>query len=367
MERPPSQQRETMDESDTHGQPRRNSFTPSMRRERPILRSSPLAGASFSADGAGNVVEHTSALDEEIARRRTMLPGVNDEDLARLAKLSPSTPALSPSSSPSPSRKGSLETTDESQPRRARPSFISLAPQGSRPGSRDSLVPPTPTSPTLRARHSSPHLAVTAKPSPPDSGPGPANWMTAAPTPSFSRMGVRGSGVIMPVKASSRAGEQIRLKSTPNQPGSITTRPKTQPGSSTKPRSLRSFRSMSGILRGNGASEHDKQVSSMPTSISPSGSRSRASSFEVGVREDSASSSPTSPTTPDDAIDMKGHRHFGSMRGPAVADYDTEPSLFSEDAGVTGVTRDQAGLEEKESASRVKRIWTKVRKWRAHS
>lgn len=337
-----------------------------------MLRSSPLAGASYSADGAGNVVEHTSALEEEIARRRTMQVGLNDEDLSRLANISPtsssSTPALSYASSPNPSRKGSIETIEDLQaPRRARPSFISLAPQGSRPGSRDSLVPPTPTSPTLRARHSSPHLAVNTKPSPPDSGPGPANWMTAAPTPSFSRMGVRGSGVVMPVKASSRAGEQIRLKSTPNQLGSVTTRPNTQPGASTKPRSLRSFRSMSRILGGNGAAAGEKQVPSMPTASSLPGSRSRASSFEAGGCESCASSSPTSPTTPNDIVDMKALRKFGSVRGPAIADPNTGPSLFSEDAGVAGAVRDQVGLDEKETAGRVKRIWTKVRKWRAHA
>ncbi|KDN44329.1 hypothetical protein RSAG8_05593, partial [Rhizoctonia solani AG-8 WAC10335] len=171
MERPPSQLKEIFDESDVPKQPRRNSSTPSMLRDRPTLRSSPLAGSSFSADGAGNVVEHTSALEEELARRRTMLPGLNDEELAMLAASSPSslTPALSFSSSPNPSLKGSVETTEESQsPRRARPSFISLA-QGPRPGSRGSLAPPTPTSPTLRARHSSPHLAIIADPSPPDS------------------------------------------------------------------------------------------------------------------------------------------------------------------------------------------------------
>ncbi|CAE6474848.1 unnamed protein product [Rhizoctonia solani] len=334
------------------GRPGRDSFTPSMKRERPILRSSPLAGASFSADGAGNVVEHTSALEEELARRRTMLPGLSDDELAGLAASSPSSsvPTLSFSSSPNLSRKESLETTEEPRtPRRARPSFISLSPQGSRPGSRGSLAPPTPTSPTLRARHSSPHLAVIPEPNSPDSGPGPANWMTAAPAPSFSRMGVRGSGVVMPVKASSRAGERIRLKSTPDQPAGITARPATQPGASTKRRSLKSFRSMS-ILRKNGAAEHEREVPSMPAIIPPP-PLSSASSFES-----IPTSSLASPITLSDSIHDKAHR----QHAPSIAGSDLEPPLFSE-------TTNQVGLEEKESAGRMKRLLSKVRKWRAQS
>ncbi|CAE6501968.1 unnamed protein product [Rhizoctonia solani] len=335
------------------GRPGRDSFTPSMKRERPILRSSPLAGASFSADGAGNVVEHTSALEEELARRRTMLPGLSDDELAGLAASSPSSsvPTLSFSSSPNLSRKESLETTEEPRtPRRARPSFISLSPQGSRPGSRGSLAPPTPTSPTLRARHSSPHLAVITEPKLPDSGPGPANWMTAAPAPSFSRMGVRGSGVVMPVKASSWAGERIKLKSTPNQPA----RPVTQPTASTKPRSLKSFRSMS-ILRKKALVEHEREVPRMPTTVSPPSPQSSASSFQ---------STPTpslaSPITLSDAFNDKVHGQRSPIHAPSIAGSDSGPSLFSE-------TTNQVGPEEKEGASRMRRLLSKVRKWRAQS
>ncbi|KAF8686569.1 hypothetical protein RHS04_00061 [Rhizoctonia solani] len=256
MSHPSSQPKETLNESDayrSHGQqPRRNSFTPSVRRERPQLRSSPLAGASYSTDGAGNVVEHTSALEEEIARRRSMLPGINTDDLARLAMLSPSTPALSYSSSPSPSRQGSIELNTEHQgPRRARPSFISLAPQKSY----ESLAPPTPTSPTLRARHSSPHLGIEAKSSPlhttptSSAGPATANWMTAAPSPSFSRVAARGSGVILPVKASSRAGQQIRMRSNPSRPATSADLSSAEPQSLPKPQSLNSLRPMSRLLR----------------------------------------------------------------------------------------------------------------------
>ncbi|CAE7158488.1 unnamed protein product [Rhizoctonia solani] len=348
------------DECDAHRpysqQPRRNSLTPSMKRERPMLRSSPLAGTSYSADGAGNVVEHTSALEEEITRRRTGLPGLNGDELARLAALPSSSLSISTYASPNTSRKGSLETTEDPYaPRRARPSFISLSPQGSRPGSRGSLVPPTPTSPTnspaLRERHSSPHLAAAAKPNPPESGPGPANWMTAAPSPSFSRMGVHGSGVVMPVKAFSRAGERIKLKSTPGQPGGDSTRPDAHPGASTKPRSLKSFRSMSRLLLGNDATEHERDVPPMPTSISPPGPRSYASSSE--------SSSPTSPTTPNDST--RSHRQLI----PLIAD--TEPPLFSDGAAATGLAEDQVGPEEKEGAGRMRRLLSKVRKWRTQS
>ncbi|KAG8731103.1 hypothetical protein FRC11_005141 [Ceratobasidium sp. 423] len=334
-------------------QPRRDSLTPSMRRERPALRSSPLAGPSYSADGAGNVVEHTSALEEEIARRRTALAGFSDEDLVKLAHLPPSTPALSHSSSPNPSRQGSLETTEDPQTRRARPSFISLEPQGSRPGSRGSLAPPTPTSPTLRARHSSPHLAVIANPKP---ELGPANWMTAAPAPSFSRTAVHGSGVVLPVKASSKAGERIRQKSTPNQPASTTGRPNTQPQSSAKPRSLRSFRSMGRILRGNETTEHERAVPPTPTPLSPSGPRSRASSFDSGA------SSLADPVTPDKP-NTKDRGHFSSMRTPAISDPGEKPALFPEGVGVAGVPAEQLSLE----GGRMKRLLSKVRKWRAHA
>ncbi|KAL5639534.1 hypothetical protein ACGC1H_006232 [Rhizoctonia solani] len=360
MELPTPQLKEVFDESDAQRpyseRPRRNSFTPSMKRERPMLRSSPLAGPSFSADGAGNVVEHTSALEEEMARRRTMLPGLSDDELAKLAATppSPSAPPSPFSTSPNLSRKGSLERTEEPQtPRRARPSFISLSPQGSRPGSRGSLAPPTPTSPTLRARHSSPHLAAMPEPNLPDSGPGPANWMTAAPAPSFSRMGARSSGVVMPVKASSRAGERIRLKSSPNQPAGTAarpaTRPATQPAASTRRRSLKSFRSMS-ILRKNGAAEHEREVPSMPAIIPPP-PLSSASSFES-----TPTSSLASPITLSDSIHDKAHR----QHAPSIAGSDLEPPLFSE-------TTNQVGLEEKESAGRMKRLLSKVRKWRTQS
>ncbi|CAE6471338.1 unnamed protein product [Rhizoctonia solani] len=359
MERPPIQLKEPFDESDGRSphsqQPRRNSLTPSIRRERPALRSSPLAGPSYSADGAGNVVEHTSALEEEIARRRTALPGFNDEDLARLANLPPSTPALSHSSSPNPSRKGSLETTEEPQTRHARPSFISLEPQGSRPGSRGSLAPPTPTSPTLRARHSSPHLAVTANPKP---DPGPANWMTAAPAPSFSRTAVRGSGVVLPVKASSKAGERIRKKSTPNQLASAMAKPDAQVQHSTKPRSLKSFRSMSRILRGSGTNEHEREIPPTPTPLSPRIPRSRASSFESGA------SSLDDPVTPDES-DNKDRGRFSSARTPAIADPDAKPPPFSERIEAAGLPAEKLALEG--GGGGVKRLWSKVRKWRAHA
>ncbi|CCO34126.1 hypothetical protein BN14_08218 [Rhizoctonia solani AG-1 IB] len=346
-----------------HGQhPRRKSFTPSMRRERPQLRSSPLAGASYSADGAGNVVQHTSALEEEISRRRSMLPGINAEDLARLAALPPSTPALSYSSSTNPSRQGSMEIALEPQtPRRARPSFISLAPQNSS----ESLVPPTPTSPTLRARHSSPHLAVVAKPSPidPSPGPGPANWMTAAPAPSFSRIGVRGSGVVLPVKASSRAGEQIRLRSNPNRPAAIAATSSTQLQPPTKSRSLKSFRSMNRIIRGNTEAE-DKEAPAVPISLSPPNPQLRANSFESKVSHREAQyDKPTLhlsvPVAPSDSIRSE------QQSVPTTAN----SSRFSEDAevGVVGLVEGQSKLGDKAGEGRVRRLWSKVRKWRAHS
>ncbi|CAE6464676.1 unnamed protein product [Rhizoctonia solani] len=375
MERPPSEFKEILDEryvtinlqSDSHrphGQhPRRKSFTPSMRRERPQLRSSPLAGASYSTDGAGNVIEHTSALEQEIARRRSMLPGINTEDLARLAALSPSTPTLSYSSSPNPSRQGSMEITSEPQmPRRARPSFISLAPQSSC----ESLVPPTPTSPTIRARHSSPHLAVVAKPSPqnPSPGPGPANWMTAAPAPSFSRMAVRGSGVVLPVKASSRAGEQIRLRSNPNRPAAIAATSSAQSQPPTKPRSLKSFRSMSRIFQGNAEAEDDRAIPAVPVSFSSPGPQSSASSFESGVSHREDRSHKRAPHSP---VPVTPNGPISSERQPVPAI--AESSRFSEDAeeGIVGLAQGQSKLGDRGSESQVKRIWSKIPKWCAHS
>ncbi|KAJ1300951.1 hypothetical protein OPQ81_003377 [Rhizoctonia solani] len=311
MERPFSQLKEMSDEGDTRrlsGQkPRRNSLTPSMRH------------------GAGNVIEHTSALEEEIAHRRAILAGLNDEDLSKLAALpSPSsTPALSYPSSPNPSRRGSLEAIEDPHtPRRARPSFISLAPQGSRPGSRDSLAPPTPTSPTLRARHSSPHLPSNVKPNP---ELGPANWMTAAPVSSFSRTGVHGSGVILPVKASSRAGEQIRQKSTPNRPVTVAAKADTHSQSSPKPRSLKSFRSMSRILRTNSTAEYEEGAPAMPTSPASPSRRSYSSSFDFGAREiatplhQRALSHPATPTMPmpmGDSFKYMPRQSWTPMRNP---------------------------------------------------
>ncbi|KAG8712647.1 hypothetical protein FRC09_019621 [Ceratobasidium sp. 395] len=221
---------------------RPQSRLPSPRRERPPLRSSPLAGPSYASDGAGRIVQKSSALDEEIARRRSMLSvGLDDAELARLASLSHS-PTISVEAFPSvpgPSRQNSTSDAsgesgghlgeETSAKRKARPSFISLAPPGS---PTHSHLAPLPAPPPLRNRHSSPNIARSASldtnpPLPPlpttsntpDSNSG-ANWMTAAPTPSFSRTAIHSRGVVLPVKADSKSAQRIRRKSMPSAPAS---------------------------------------------------------------------------------------------------------------------------------------------------
>ncbi|KAG9094537.1 hypothetical protein FRC07_011291 [Ceratobasidium sp. 392] len=206
---------------------------PSPRRERPPLKSSPLAGPSYASDGAGRIVQQSSALDEEIARRRSHLfVGLDDEELARLASLSHS-PARSVetfSSVPGPSRQNS--TSDSSaeasigeapSKRKVRPSFISLAPPCS-----PSLSSQLPAPPPLRNRHSSPNINLTQRPASLDAPLPPlptrprtadnqnANWMTSAPAPSFSRSAMHTRGVVLPVKSAQR----IRRKSMPSAPTS---------------------------------------------------------------------------------------------------------------------------------------------------
>ncbi|QRV98572.1 hypothetical protein RhiJN_26591 [Ceratobasidium sp. AG-Ba] len=214
-------------------QQRPNSLTPS-RRDRPRLRSSPLAGPSYASDGAGGIVEQSSALEEEIARRKSLLvAGLDDEELARLAALSHSpTGSLSiPGNDPVPPVPSRQNSSDSSTgdghaipSRKARPSFISLAPPASPTGS--SLQIPAPPA-TLRNRHSSPNIARAASLDAP-SQPLPtapvtdktANWMTAAPAPSFSRSSMHTRGIVLPVKADSKSGQRIRRKSMPSAPAS---------------------------------------------------------------------------------------------------------------------------------------------------
>ncbi|KAF8752070.1 hypothetical protein RHS01_07711, partial [Rhizoctonia solani] len=235
---------------------------------------------------------------------------------------------------PSPSRQGSIELNTEHQgPRRARPSFISLAPQKSY----ESLAPPTPTSPTLRARHSSPHLGIEVKSSPPhatpasSAGPATANWMTAAPSPSFSRVAARGSGVILPVKASSRAGQQIRMRSNPSRPATSADLSSAEPQSLPKPQSLNSLRPMSRLLRVNGATENDKDALTVSDSRPSPGCQSRASSFRSGVAHEEVESRRHTPHSSDLAT-PNGSTSYEQRPVPAVA----ESSRFSEDAEMEG-------------------------------
>lgn len=210
-----------------------NSLTPSPspRRERPPLRSSPLAGPSYASDGAGGIVERSSALGEEIARRKSLLvAGLDDTELARLASLSHSPTTSVEIVPPVPSRQNSSDSSTADShgipKRKARPSFISLASPSS--PSHPSAHLPAPT-PTLRNRHSSPNIARSASldapsPSPPlpttPSSDKDANWMTSAPAPSFSRTSIHARGVVLPVKAASKGGQRIRRKSMPSAPAS---------------------------------------------------------------------------------------------------------------------------------------------------
>ncbi|KDN33923.1 hypothetical protein RSAG8_12990, partial [Rhizoctonia solani AG-8 WAC10335] len=118
---------------------------------------------------------------------------------------------------------------------------------------------------------------------------------------------------------------------------------------------------MSRIIRGNSATEHEMEVPHVPALVSPSPSspRSRGSSFEE------VSSSPASPITPTGSINAKAYGQLGLMHTPDIVDPDLGPSLFSDDAGATGIAGDHIRLEEKEGGSRVRRLWSKVRKWRA--
>lgn len=312
--------------SDEPHKHRPHSLTPSVRRgERPPLRSSPLAGPSYAADGVGNVIQHSSALEEEIARRRRS-GLLNEDDIVGLDALS--TPALS--------RKASADIDEPTgSPRRARPSFISLTPAPSRPGSRGSIStrPQTPQSPSpasspmLRTRHSSPHLAADAEadklqPAVPPR-PSTADWMTAAPAPSFSRLAARNAGVVLPVKADSRAGDRIRRKSTPASPRPP--KPTSQPA-----RSIKSFRSMNRLFKG------PEEVPPVPAVVTPGSGRSRASS--IASRTSLGDVKLHVPATPTDDSDPKVVIHVSEPLGQI----DKEPEM------------------EPERQGRVKRLWAKV-------
>ncbi|KAG8695658.1 hypothetical protein FRC08_007629 [Ceratobasidium sp. 394] len=207
---------------------RPGSLAPSPRRERAPLRSSPLAGLSYASDGAGGIVQHSSALDEEIARRHGSHLSV-ESGAERARSASPNSPSVSVKGFPVPSRQNSTSDScgecagHEGEKRRARPSFISLAPPGSPSHSAGAtqLSPPPP----LRSRHSSPNIARAASldvPSPPlpttPAANSSNNWMTSTPMPSFSRTGIHSKGVVLPIKADSKSAQRIRRKSMPSAP-----------------------------------------------------------------------------------------------------------------------------------------------------
>ncbi|KAG8742416.1 hypothetical protein FRC10_001550 [Ceratobasidium sp. 414] len=356
---------------------RPSSLTPSPRRERTPLRSSPLAGPSYASDGAGGIVQQSSALDEEIARRRShLLVGLDDAERARLASLSYS-PRVSVEAPPTPSCQNSTSGSSgesaghEGEKRRARPSFISLAPPGSPTHSATQLPAPLP----LRSRHSSPNIARAASldvPSPPlpitptsdKNADSSANWMTSAPTPSFSRSAMHSRGVVLPIKADSKSAQRIRRKSMPAAPASSRHLSKpaipTLPGSHTTPnqtrhdhdqveieprgqgqsirpkkstRSLRSVRSLGRMFR---HEHHDEKevVPALPVPPLPTPSWSRASS----IGSDKSVQVPLTP--PDSAM-------FVSNSGPVPV---SEMTLASPPAPAVEEPRE----------GKVKKLWAKV-------
>jgi hypothetical protein len=358
--------------SNPYSQSRRSSLTPSFR-QRPPPRSSPLAGPSFSVDGVGNVVKRASALEEEIIRRHSQLIQFNDEEI-----ISPSTPSLSPGSTNAPSsRKVSIE--EPAVARRAHPSFISLGPSSTC----SSLILDIPSSPQrtsqmLRARHSSPHISAPADNSdsnPAVSSPAAASWITATPIPSFSRRNVYHSSVVLPIKAASRTGEQIRRKSTAytqpakSTPVPITTTTHIKPETwSVRSRSLKSFRSMSRIFRGGKDQHHDKEASPVPTTRAPrlQSHRSSAASgmlyeqVKAHVPATPSGPAPVSPLTPDTPVAVG---RFGPLCASPEPQTEPESSRFSldEDSKPTSIINETDTKGEKGPEGRMKQLWAKVK------
>ncbi|KAF8604817.1 hypothetical protein BDV93DRAFT_605741 [Ceratobasidium sp. AG-I] len=400
MEAPPTLHLETADTAESHPPASSSrSRRSSARRQRPPLRSSPLAGPSYAADSVGNVIQHGSALGEEIAWRRSQLhAGLNDEELARLAALSDSVPmpstlhSASVSTDALPSPKGGSDASDHSlhpPVRRARPSFISLAPPSPGPTSPgpDSapLEPPSP--PTLRARHSSPNIAREA--SRPSSAPGPSrprdhvidkpagHWMTAAPAQSFSRGAIHSAGVVLPVKASSRSGQRIRRKSLPAKPSRAVSKPSsptseshsptspvskpevTQPTLSSKKstRSLRSLKSISRMFKPeeeHGQPAHQEPVPPVPALPSPlplsrTSSTSGHSSMG-GPSTPTALSMPSSPTA-----NRSGHLHVLNPSAAQSKFSVDEPDVMQAELGM-----DVGGAGKEVGTGRVRKLWAKV-------
>ncbi|KAG8697496.1 hypothetical protein FRC08_006488 [Ceratobasidium sp. 394] len=354
-----------------HTSPGPGSLTPSPRRERAPLRSSPLAGPSYASDGAGGIVQHSSALDEEIARRHLSV----EPDAERARSASPNSPSVSVEGFSALSRQNSTsDSCGESAghgggKRRARPSFISLAPPGSPSHSAGAtqLSPP----PSLRSRHSSPNIARAASldvPSPllpttptVDSS---ANWMTSTPTPSFSRTAIHSKGVVLPIKADSKSAQRIRRKSMSGAPSS--SRHSSQPGivpvpelpeshptkhdqdqaeiteprgqsQSIRPkkstRSLRSVRSLGRMFR-HEHQQDDKDAPPLLVPPLPTPSLSRASSIGSGM------SVQLLPTPPDNAA-------LVSSPDPASA---PEATMDSPSTPVIEETRE----------GKIKKLWAKV-------
>lgn len=331
-----------------HIQARRNSLAPSSRRERPPLRSSPLAGPSFSADSGGNVVQHGSVLEEEITRRRSLLPPVTDD-----GSVSPPTPTLSPSiisTNATSSRRGSMDETGASL-KRARPSFISLSPSSPRNSVVFALPPLDPQFPhpssLVRSRHT---LTQISSATDPNNKP-TADWMTVTPAPTFSRLGMHGPGVVLPVKASSRAGEIIRRKSVS---GPRSTEGSTSGARTMGSRSLKSFRSMSRLLRTKGEDHSSEKAPSMPAKAFLARSRSASipstasrQNFGVGAPAKLAPLAPIIPRT---------QKSIASIH--PVVPVSPEAILgFPSDLHAPNAT---ATNEKNEKRARIKRIWTTV-------
>ncbi|QRV84516.1 hypothetical protein RhiJN_12532 [Ceratobasidium sp. AG-Ba] len=198
-------------------QQRPNSLTPS-RRDRPRLRSSPLAGPSYASDGAGGIVEQSSALEEEIARRKSLLvAGLDDEELARLAALSHSPTGSSRYQETTPRRTRDSVPESSAVVHLARAASISywLIAANTRSSSDTSQ-------PSFITQHRARRIPRRSFSTPPNS---PCHRQDRKLDDSCPRTLIFSvihahPGIVLPVKADSKSGQRIRRKSMPSAPAS---------------------------------------------------------------------------------------------------------------------------------------------------